>query len=328
MVVLDYLPLPAIATRQWSVAKPKIKILCLSLWYPLSMSRYFEDALRHNENIDLKTVGVFTGDWIPWMGGMNLKGKYAKSVDIPLPFRPDIGRVNYDFVKAQLPKDWTPDIVLCIDAGITWEHKPSDGFVAHVGTDPHVLSGWYEHSRNFSDAFFNMQLCYKSEKDIYLPYAYSPRVHYKFPDGAKDTDAVLIGMPYENRIKWVEELRKHDVSVIFENSPVFDEYRELANRARIGLNWSSLQDLNARFFETPAFGLAPVMNRVPDAHLFLDEGKDYVAFDNLNEAVEGVLYLKNNPDKAQEMATNAYNHIQGETYDKRVKTILMECGFG
>lgn len=322
----DYQTLPAVATQQWTVVKPKIKILCLSLWYPLSMSRYFEDALRNNPNVDLKTTGVFTGDWIPWLGGVNLKTKYAKPVDIPLPFRPDIGRVNYDFVKAQLPQDWVPDIVLCIDAGITWEHKPSDGYVAHAGTDPHVLSGWYEHSRNFSDKFFGMQLCYKEPSDIYLPYAYSSRIHYKEPS-EKDTDAVLIGMPYENRIKWVDELRKRGVSVTFENSPVFDEYRELANRARIGLNWSSLNDLNARFFETPAFGLAPVMNRVPDAHLFLDEGTDYIGFSNLNEAVDGVLYLKDNPDKALEMAMNAHIHIQGQTYDARVEQILKECGF-
>jgi hypothetical protein len=312
----------------------KIRVLCLSLWYPLSMSRYFEDALKHNPNVDLKTTGVFTGSWIPWLGGMNLKEKYAKPVDLPLPFRPDVGRVNYDFVKAQLPKDWTPDVVLCIDAGITWEHRPSDGYIVHIGTDPHVLN--YSHQRGISDKFFSMQLCYKEPSDIYLPYAYSPRVHYPEPmtdetgiEQPKTDDAVLIGMPYTHvpRAQWIDELRKHGVSVIAENGPVFDEYRELANRARIGLNWSSMNDLNARFFENPAFGLAPVNNRVPDAHLFLDEGKDYIGFDNLNEAIEGVLYLKNNPDKAKEMARNAYNHIQGQTYDSRVNFLLRECGF-
>jgi spore maturation protein CgeB len=112
-------------------------------------------------------------------------------------------------------------------------------------------------------------------------------------------------MPYENRVGWVDELRKHGVSVIFENSPVFDEYRELANRASVGLNWSSMNDLNARFFETPAFGLAPVMNRVPDAHLFLTEGEDYLGFSNLGEAVEKVLYLKNNPKEIERLSINA-----------------------
>ncbi len=311
----------------------KIRVLCLSLFYPLSMSRYFEDAFKHNPNVELITTGVFTGSWIPWMGGMNLEEKYSKMIDIPLPFRPDVGMVSYDFVKSQLPKNWIPDLVLCIDAGITWTHKPSDGYVAHVGTDPHVLSEWYKHSRSFSDKFFNMQLCYSEPRDVYLPYAFNQRIHYpeKHTDEngieqPKTHDAVLIGMPYENRVRWVEELRKHGVSVIFENSPVFDEYRGLANRARIGLNWSSMNDLNARFFETPAFGLAPVMNRVPDAGMFLDEDSDYIAFNNLEEAIEGVLYLKNNPDRAAEMAENAYNHIQGHTYDSRVKKILRECG--
>ena len=349
MVTLDYsldilASEVALSYRQAS----KIKVLCLSLWYPLSMSRYFERAMKRNPNIDLITTGIFTGSWIPWMGGMNLPEKYAKMIDIPLPFRPDVGMVSYDFVKAQLPSGWIPDLVLCIDANITWTHRPADGYVAHVGTDPHVLSEWYKHSRGFSDKFFNMQLCYKEPADSYLPYAYDPTVHYPQEiyldavykgvrdeagfthrytgDPFKDTDAVLIGMPYENRVKWVDELRKHGVSVIFENAPVFDEYRELANRARIGLNWSSLKDTNARFFETPAFGLAPVMNRTPDAHLFLEEGEDYMGFDDLQQAVEAVLYLKNNSNEVERLSKNAHAKIQNETYDLRVQQILEECG--
>jgi len=327
--------------NEWIVPKNKIKVLLLSIHYPLAMKSYFERAFRRRDDVDLITTGPYTGTFIPWMGGMSLPEKYAKPPTIPLPFPPNIGRVSYDFVKAQLPKDWTPDIILSIDAGINWSSKPQDGVVCTIATDPHALN--YDYQRSISDKFFNMQLCYSESKDIYLPYAYDPTVHYyekyefseptehlkiqSLIEKTKDTDAVLIGMPYENRVRWVDELRKHGVSVIFENSPVFDEYRELANRARIGLNWSSMNDLNARFFETPAFGLAPVMNRVPDAGMFLDEEEDYIGFDNLNGAIEGVLYLKNNPDKAQEMANNAFRHIEPHTYDKRVDDILRECGF-
>jgi len=307
---------------------PKIRVLFLSIYYPLFMGKYFDRAFRRRDDIDFISCGPYTGSWIPWMGGMNLPEKYANPPTIPLAFPPNVRTVDYDFVKAQLPKGWIPDLVITCDAGINWTHKPQDGYVSTIGTDPHVLD--YFDQRAISDKFFNMQLCYKEPSDIYLPYAFDPLVHYEtkmIGESLKDTDAVLIGMPYENRIKWVDELRKHGVSVIFENSPVFDEYRELANRARIGLNWSSMNDLNARFFETPAFGLAPVMNRVPDAHLFLEEDKDYLGFSNLEEAVEKVLFLKENPVFAKEMATSAYNHIQGETYDARVDTILKECGF-
>ena len=305
----------------------RIKVLCLSIWYPLSMSRYFERAFRRSPNVDLKTTGVFTGNWIPWMHGMTVPEKYAKPPDIPLPFQPNVGQVSYEFVKAQL-NGWTPDLVISIDAGINWLYKPQDGVVASVLTDPHVLS--YDHARRVSDKFFCMQKCYSELDDIYLPYAYDPMAHY--PDATTlkppDTDAILIGMPYTHvpRAQWIEELRKLGVSVIAENGPIFDEYRELANRARIGLNWSSMNDLNARFFETPAFGLPMVTNRVPDAHLFLEEGEDYLGFSDLPEAIEKVLYLKNNPDEAERIARNGYEKIQPHNYDARVQQILQECG--
>jgi hypothetical protein len=299
-----------------------IKVLCLSIWYPLSMSRYFERAMRRNPDIELKTAGVFTGSWIPWLGGMNLPEKYAVAPDLPLPFRPDVGRVEYDFVRAQLG-DWKPDLVLAIDAGINWHSKPKDGVVATIATDPHVLD--YNHQRNISDKFFNMQLCYSEKNDSYLPYAHDPTVHRPEP-AAKDIDAILIGMPYENRIAWRDELRKHGVLLHLENGPIFDEYRALANRAKIGCTWSSMNDLIARFFETPAFGLPMVANRVPDAHLFLEENEDYLAFSTLQEAVEKVLWLRDNPDKAEKIANNGYKSIQVHTYDARVNQILEECG--
>lgn len=318
--------------------KKKVRVLFLSLYYPLFMGKYFDRAFRRRDDIDFMSCGVYTGSWIPWMGGMNLKEKYANPPDIPLPFQPNVGRVSYDFVKAQLPKDWIPDLIISCDAGINWTSKPQDGLVATIATDPHALN--YDHQRQISDKFFNMQLCYSQQGDVYLPYAFDPTVHYPLRSTVeeasagvvghyyiKDTDAVLIGMPYENRVRWVDELRKHGVSVIFENSPVFDEYRELANRARIGLNWSSLNDLNARFFETPAFGLAPVMNRVPDAHLFLTENEDYLGFSDLGEAVEKVLYLKNNPKEIERLAINANEKIQSHTYDARCQQLLEECGF-
>jgi hypothetical protein len=317
----------------------RVKVLVLSIWYPLSISRYFEKALRNDPSVDLKTTGPYTGSYIPWMGGMNLLEKYAKSPDLPLPFKPDVGRVNYEFVKTMLG-DWVPDLIISIDAGINWTSKPQDGYSVTIGTDPHVLGEiTYPHARKISDKFFNMQLCYSEKGDTYLPYAYSMYDHYK-EDAVewsefslreepveKDLDAILVGMPYENRVRWKEELAKHGVFLHLENGPVFDEYRALANRAKIGCTWSSMNDLIARFFETPAFGLPMVANRVPDAHLFLQEDEDYLAFSTLPEAVEKVLYLKNHPEEAQRIAENGHRKILPHTYDERVSEVLRESGF-
>lgn len=302
----------------------KIKVLLLYIAYPFAIGTYFRRALERRTDVDLKVAGVYTGSWIPWMGGMELPKKYALPVDIPLPFAPNIGEVNYDLVKAQLG-NWKPDIIINVDAGLHWKYKPSEGYVVTVATDPHVLD--YSVPRAYSDKFFNMQKCYSKSGDVYLPYAYDPTVHYRIEHEQKDTDAVLGGMPYENRVQWVNELRRRGVSVLFENGPVFDEYREMNNRARIGLNWSSMDDLNARAFELPAMGLAPVMNHVPDIDNFMSADYHYLEFSTLPEAVEKVVWLKNHPTECKELAQRAYLNIQGQTYDARIEQIFMECGF-
>ena len=318
------------------VKKDKIKVLMLYIAYPLSMASYFRRALERRTDVDLKIAGIFTGAWIPWLGGVELPQKYVKPIDIPLPFSPNIGEINYDLVKAQLG-EWKPDIIINVDAGLHWKYKPTDGLVVTVGTDPHVLNDFYETPRKYSDLFFNMQLSYSRGADFYLPYAYDPTVHYpieyvdtsEFPSQSslieweKDTDAVLIGMPYESRVQWVDALRARGVTVLFENGPVFDEYREINNRARIGLNWSSLDDLNARAYELPAMGLAPVMNKVSDLER---SGIECATFTTLPEAIEAVMYLKENDKARKELAELAYRSVQGETYDKRITTIFQMAG--
>ncbi len=307
----------------------KIKILLLYIVYPMAIATYFKKALEHRDDVDLIVCGPYTGNWIPWNHGMNLPEKYAIPPDVPLPFRDDVREVNYELVKAQLPEGWIPDIILNVDAGLHWKSKPTDGMIVTVGTDPHVFNslGFYDSPRKYSDKFFNMQLCYSKARDIYLPYAYSKYDHYPNYETLTDTDTVLIGMPYENRVQWINELRNRGVSVIFENGPTFDEARTLYNRGKIGLNWSSMNDLNARTFELPAMKLAPVMNLVSDIGRFFEQGIHYSGFTNLSDAVENVVWLKEHPVECKKMAEEAYKNVQGQTYDARIEKILEECGF-
>lgn len=308
----------------------KIKVLLVYIVYPLAMATYFRKALEHRDDVDLRVAGPYTAEWIPWLGGMTVPKKYAIPPDLPLPFPPSIGEINYDIIKAQLG-EWKPDIIINVDAGLHFKYKPSDGIVVTVGTDPHVLN--YDAPRSYSDKFFNMQLCYSKPGDIYLPYAYSQYDHYPDfldecyePNHGKDTDCVLIGMPYPQRIQWVQALRDRGVSVIFENGPIFDEARALYNRGRIGLNWSSMDDLNARAFEIPAMKLCPVMNVVPDLHRF-EHYKSTFIFGNMNEAIDVVMDAVQNPYMASSVAESAYQQVQGQTYDARIEQIFKECGF-
>jgi len=304
----------------------KVRILLLSIHYPLAMKNYWENAIRRNPNLELVTTGPYTGQFIPWMGGMTLPVKYANPPTYPLPFKPDVGRVPYALVSSKFPDQWKPDLVLTINAGIDWIDKPTDGVVASVGTDGHCLD--YTHSRSISDKFFNMHPLYAKDGDVLIHYAFDPGTHYAMTDVEKDTDAVLIGMPYPQRISWVNALRANGVSVLFENGPIFDEYRQLNNRAKIGLNWSSMGDMNARVFELMAMRLCPVIDRCKDlSRMGFVEGQHYLGFDKLPEAVEKVLWAKEHPEEAGAIALSAYNKVHQDslTYDKLVLDVLKEC---
>jgi hypothetical protein len=255
---------------------------------------------------------------------MFLQQKYAIPPDVPLPR--EMNLVDYNFVKAQLG-DWKPDLVICYDAGTHWRERPTDGFVAHVATDPHVLSDFYVAPRKYSDKFFSMQKVYAASGDEYLPYAFDKGAFYPDDTVARTNDCVLIGMPYEQRINWVNDLRSRGLRVHFENAPIFDKYRNIQNTAPIGLNWSSLDDLNCRAFELLGMRRCAVMNKVTDLGLFFEDGKDFLQFTTQAEATEKVLWAMANPEKAQEIANNGNLTAQNHTFDHRVEQILQSCGF-
>lgn len=299
----------------------KIKTVLAMHNYPLCMGSYFREALEHRNDIELWTTGAYTGDWTPWSGGMRLPMKYVKSVDFALP--PQATTPPWSIVKAQLP--WKPDLVLQIDAGWHFADKP-DCLTATVATDPHVLD--YSVPRSYSDKFFGMQKVYAKDKDIWLPYAFSPRIHYPDPLVVEDTDACLIGLHYDNRNEWIRQLREHGHSVIYELGPIFDEYRQLNCRASVGLNWSSLNDVCARVFEIMGMQRTPVINRVPDlANLGFVEGVHYYGFSSMSEAVERVEWALFRPEEAHQIAKDAHDKVVKEdTWDIRVEQILKESG--
>ena len=314
----------------------KLKVLLHSLWYPIAIASYYRNALEARGDIDLKVVGVFTGTWIPWKGGMNLPQKYAKTPDVPLPHHFSSPIADYEYVKHQL-QGWKPDLIITVDAGSRWTGKPSEGYVAHVGTDGHCLD--YDKPRLDSDKFFNMHERYAKSGDVILPYAYDHTVHYRGTPIEKEYDVVMVGVEYQHRIELVARLRAEGIRTYFSNGEVFEEYREVHQRAHIGVNWSSLDDLNARAFELPMMGNIPVMNRVTDMSLPRHHYFDYAYLfgcDNeasnktqfVQGAIDKVKYVMANLEQCKTQLEDMRELIKGETYSARVQTILDECGFG
>jgi hypothetical protein len=302
----------------------KIKIAFSYLAYPFTMANYFRRALERRNDVELFTVGTFTGQEIPWNGGMRIPDKYLNHVDLPLPA--NITHPTWKMISDQLP--WKPDLSLTVDAGYSYISKP-DCLSAHVATDPHVLD--YSVGRRNSDYFFNMQYSYMQEKDIFLSYAFDPWCHTPIvnPTNEKEYDAVLIGLHYPNRNEWVSRLQAKGIKVNYRIGDIYDEYREENNKAWIGLNWSSLNDVTARVFEIMAMRLVPVINRLPGLdYVGFEEGRHYLGFSSMEEAVVQVEWAMGNRPHAQQVANQAYQFVneRGMTWDNRVKTILETTG--
>jgi len=300
----------------------KIKVCLSAIWYPLAMASFFWRAFEQRKDIDLRVVGPFTGDWIPWMYGMHLPQKYVKVPDVPLP-KETIGQhIPASVVEHQLP--WIPDIFIQIDAGFHYSTKPNAGVVAHIQTDPHVLKGLYTLPKSYSDINFCMQDTYRISDEIYLPYAADETVHYPMPEVDKIYDACLIGLQYPTRNELVARLRSHGLSVKYTTGEVFDEYRLSYNQSKIALNWSTLNDVPARFFEGMAMKLPVLSNVVPDIEkLGFIEGTDYLGFRTLDEADSKVKQLLMDEGLRSWVAENGYHKvIENHLWKHRINQIL------
>lgn len=308
----------------------KIKVLQLDLHYPFTLGSYFQKAWRMLPDVELKTCGPYTGTYIPWKGGMHLSPKYDNRPDVLCGGASDTSRpVPYQYVRQRL-RDWEPDLIVDVSTTSWWSGVPEgDKRFVSIATDPHVLN--YDKKREYS-ILYNMQKCYADPYDRYFSYAFCTQTHRQH-DVQKTHDAALIGMAYPQRTLWVDELRKRGHSVIFENGPVFEEATELYNHAYFGLSWSSKNDLIARVFEVMAMGLTPIINRVPDLSLHFEEGKHYLGFSNLQEAVEKFEWAKQHPEEAAQIAQNAKDLMWEDdgygypeySYVSRCARILREC---
>jgi hypothetical protein len=134
----------------------------------------------------------------------------------------------------------------------------------------------------------------------------------------------------------IEELRKRGLRCHISTGPIFDEYRKIYSQSHIGINWSSLNDLNARAFETPMMSI-PVMNVVDDMKEFLAFGYCNL-FESYNDGqdksrwVQGaanvVMDVMDNLEERRKTNQVMRELLKGETYDARITQILHECGMG
>lgn len=303
-----------------------MKVVLTGIYYPVAILRYFEQAIKRRPDVEVVTMGPYTGNYIPWNGGMKLKEEYAVQPDIPLPLQHMQGlpsRIAESMLRSVRP-DFVPDLWLQVDAGFKLMGKVRSGKNFIVGTDPHCLN--YDEQRTYADEFFCMQTPYMKSGDRWLPYAFDPVWHLPDPNNTTEPvyDAGYVGAPYDNRKMLIGALQSNGFKVLATGyGPAYAEARDLYAQMKIGLNWSSLKDLTARVFEICALGLTPVVNRVPDLEkVGFIEGMHYEGFDTVEEAVRKCRGLIDDPKHAEAMAMCAQQFIRPHTWDARVAEVL------
>jgi glycosyltransferase involved in cell wall biosynthesis len=294
-----------------------IRIAFGTIWYPVAMGRYFYEALKRRADVELWTYGPFTGRWIPWAGGMHTPPEYVYKPDLALA----LGDMRYGVVQPP----WKPDIWIEVNAGLRTTGRP-EGLYVIIASDPHVLD--YSEARKKADLFFNMQTPYMQGNDIWLPYAYDPIWHTPTQVSIREREyhAALLGLQYPQRTALVSALRATGMNVRYELGPAYDDAKAIYHSSRVGLNWSSLQDTTARVYELMAFGICPVLNRVPDLMSMFKDGQDYLGFSNQDEAVMQVRSVVDDGEAIERMGAQARKAVEPHTYDARIERVLKRAG--
>jgi hypothetical protein len=302
-----------------------IKVLIGYCHYPVTIARYFHEALLKRDDVEVLSCGPYTGAMIPWKGGMKLPLSYLRAPDIHIP--PSfVGSVRTPpgIVETRLREmKFKPDIWINVDAGFNFVRPNLDCHVVNVFTDAHVLD--YRFQRTQADKNFNMHQHFAQPGDRILPYAASEIFHYP-EEQEKIYDVCLIGLHYADRDRLVNSLRGMGLKVYYDIGPAYDDYRKLYAQSKVAISWSSRGDLIARVFESLAMKIPTVTDRVPDLPTHFVEDEHYKGFSSLAEAVQKVVWCVNNYDDAMEMAEAGHRKVYAQhLYKYRVSDILREC---
>ncbi len=287
-----------------------MKILVHGRAFPVAMWRFFAWAFQDLGH-QVYTVGPYSDGKIPWGDYYYPEHKFPPDfvlpdADVPLeevlkriPFKPDMVFQAADsiFLTGKSP---VPNCMLL--------------------TDPHAVD--YSLRRINADFVFNMQKHYSMPRDIWIPYAFEPNIH-KYKKLPIKFDVVFCGLQYDHRKFALETMHEEGVNVLNTLGLIYEEYVDAYNSGKIAFNWSSKQDLPARFWEGLAMKRMVLTNRVPDLkELEFIEGEDYVGFSTADEAVEKALFYLSKPDLCNKIAENGFRKVKLHTYKARCQKIL------
>lgn len=290
-----------------------MKILIHGRAFPVAMWRWFDWAFRDLGH-EVFSVGPHQGGYIPWDGGMTF---------VTHIFPPDHETPEVDYpIKSLLEEiDFTPDVIIqAADTIYLTGKAPCLNVI--LKTDPHAVD--YHPRLRYADHVFNMQDHYILPGETWIPYAYYKPLHKIMSQKRKlKHDVVFSGLQYDHRKEALEGMKKAGLNVLTTLGLIYEDYVEAYNGGLIAFNWSSKNDLPARFWEGLAMKRLMLTNIVPDMDkLGFKDGIHYVGFENVNDAVEKAKHYVEHPDEAMKIARAGYQRVKPHTYKARAQKMV------
>lgn len=291
--------------------------------FPVAMGRYIHWALEsigHN----VYSVGEFSRGHIPW-------GEQFYYPDHQFPPNLELPPVQtyplMDVLKSVRESGFNPELVIqCGD--VSYLSGPSDIPNIIIATDPHAVD--YTPRLAHADQFVCMQKHYLKDYPggIWMPYGYDRNIH-KNLHLPKIHDVVFCGLQYSHRIDVLKEAQSRGLNVYSGLGLIYEDYVKKYNEGLIAFNWSSKDDLPARFWEGMAMGRILLTNTVPDMAEFnkLKPGRDYLTFTDKDDAIDKMMYYSKNPDAGKIISESGEKNVKGNTWEDRVEKMLKECGY-
>ena len=206
------------------------------------------------------------------------------------------------------------------------EHHPS----VYVASDTHLGFDYrLEKAKEFDYVFCNQERAVREfgERGVearWLPHAVEPRAYPNKPECIKKYDVGFVGfVTFEKRADALDRIYR-EFPNFFYGQRLFEEAAEVYRKSRIVFNTSAEDDVNMRLFEVLATGSFLLTEHVPSIGDFgLIDGKHFISYIDLNDAVNKAGYFLKHVDKREKIAKDGMEAVlAGHTYQHRAKEVL------
>jgi len=285
------------------------------------MGRYIHWALQEAGH-EVYSAGPYSEGRIPW-GPQYYYPQYKFPPDLATP---EAKELPIDDVLKSAKKDgFKPELVIQA-ADVCFLSGKAKVKNILIGTDPHCVD--YEPYLKDVDAYVCMQKYYMTgkrrrlKKELWMPYGYDRNIH-KYQALPIKYDVVFSGLQYPQRVETLRKIAEKGWRVYNNLGDIYEDYVKVYNEGLIAFNWSSKNDLPARFWEGLAMKRCVLTNRVPDlAEFSFEEGVDYLGFGSMEEAVEKADYYLKHPEYLWKIASNGYKKVKPHHWLNRVRKML------